>query len=120
VDAIAVVFIALGLLALRRVRPPVVRDAREAFQILDRTIERFVPELPAGFTWGEAMLRLKGSGVEADCPKMEHSLAEYEAFRYGGRAMPPGKGEEAVRLSTQIRRKIVGYRNKGKGTGGNR
>ena len=100
----------MGLLALRRARPPIIKDLRDAFQILDRTIERFVPDLPVGFTWGEAMERLKGSGIEADWPKMESSLAEYEAFRYGGRQVPSGRGEEAVRVSTQIRRGIVGRR----------
>ena len=115
-DAIAAVVLAMGLLALRKVRPPVVNDVRDAFQILNRTIERFVPDLPVGFTWGEALERLKGSGIEADWPRMESSLAEYEAFRYGGGGMPSGKGDEAVRVSTQIRRRIVGYRNKGKST----
>ncbi len=105
----------MGFLALRSVRPPIVRDMRDAFQVLDRTIVRFVSELPPGFTWGEALERLKGYGIEADWSKLESSLVAYEAFRYGGRDMPPGQGEEVVHLSTQIRRSIVGYRNKGEG-----
>lgn len=108
--------LALGLVALRSVRPPVVKDVRDAFQVLDRTIEKFVPDLPAGFTWGEAIERLKGYGVETDWPRMESTLAGYEAFRYGGKELPPGTGEEAMVLSTRIRRRIVGYRNKGKST----
>lgn len=106
-----------GFFLMRRLRPPVVRDVREAYQVLDRTIERFVPDLPPGFTWGDALERLKGYEIKVDWRRMESSLAEYEAFRYGGQDMPPGGGEEAVSLSTQIRRRIVGYRNKGKSTG---
>ena len=119
-DGAAAAALLVGLFALRSVRPPVIKDVGEAFQILDRTIERFVPDLPVGFTWGEALERLKGYGVEVDWPRMESTLAGYEAFRYGGREMPQGIGEEAVLLSTQIRRKIVGRWNKAKGAVGDR
>jgi len=113
-DGAAAVSLLVGLLALRTVRPPVVKDVSDAFQILNRTIERFVPDLPVGFTWGDAMERLRGYGVEVDWPRMESTLAGYEAFRYGGRDMPNGTGEEAIVLSTQIRRKLIGHRNKAK------
>jgi hypothetical protein len=116
-DAAMVASLAIGFLLVRRLKPPVVRDTGDAYLVLNRTIERFVPDLPAGFTWGDAVEHLKGYGMKVDWPKMESSLAEYEAFRYGGRAMPLGGGDEALRLSTQIRRSVVGYRNKGKGTG---
>ena len=119
-DGAAAVALLVGLLALRSVRPPVIKDVGEAFQILDRTIERFVPGLPIGFTWGEAMERLKGYGVEVDWPKMETTLAGYEAFRYGGREMPQGTGQEAILLSPQIRRKLIGRWSKAKGTFGDR
>ena len=109
-------FLAIAVAAMRRIRPPAVRDLWGAFQDLDRSIAKFVPDMPAGFTWGEAVERLKGAGVKVDWPKMESSLAEYEAFRYGGREMPKGGEDEVVRLSMKIRRRIVGYRNKGKST----
>ena len=108
IDGALFVSLALGIFALRSLRPPVVRDLSDAFQVLDRVIQRFVPDLPSGFTWGEAVEHLKGRGMKVDWPRMESSLAEYEAFRYGGRDMPPGTGDEIVRLSTQIRRRVVG------------
>jgi len=117
VDTALLGSLAFGWFLLMRLRPPVVRDVREAYQVLDRTIERFVPDMPPGFTWRDAFERLKTSGMNVDWPKMESSLAGYEAFRYGGRDMPPGGGEEAVSLSTQIRRRIVGHKAKGKSTG---
>lgn len=107
---------AAAMVALRRIRPPLVRDIQGAYQELDRSIARFVPDIPAGFTWDEAFERLKGAGVKVDWPKMESSLAAYEAFRYGGGEMPKGGEDEVVRLSMKIRRRIVGYRNKREGT----
>jgi hypothetical protein len=112
------IFALLGgaIFALRRIRPPVVWDVQGAYHDLERSITKFVPDMPPGFTWGEAVERLRGAGVDIDWPKMESSLADYEAFRYGGREMPKGGGGEVVRLSMKIRGKIVGYRNKREGT----
>ena len=104
----------LGFTALRRARPPAMSNPLEAFQVLDRSIEKFVPNLPVGFTWGEAVDRLKQSGVKLDWRRFETSLDEYEAFRYGGHLMPNGVEPEVVRLATTLRRKVVGYHNKGK------
>jgi hypothetical protein len=109
-------FLVVGIFAMRKLRPPIVQDVPAAFQVLDRSIQRFVPDMPPGYTWGEAVERLKGSGVKIDWGKMESSLAEYEAFRYGGRTMPKDGEDEVVRLSMKIRGRIVGYRGKGKGT----
>jgi len=83
---------------------------------LDRSIVKFVPNLPVGFTWGEAVERLKQSGVRLDWGRFETSLNDYEAFRYGGHQMSAGVEPEVVRLTTTLRRNVVGYRNKGKGT----
>jgi len=104
----------LGFMALRRAHPPAMANPLEAFQVLDKSIEKFVPNLPVGFTWGEAVDRLKQSGVKLDWRTFETSLDEYEAFRYGGHQMPTGVEPEVVRLATTLRRNVVGYRNKGK------
>jgi len=52
------VFALLGgaVFALRMIRPPAVRDVQEAFQDLDRSITRFVPDMPPGFTWGRQLI----------------------------------------------------------------
>jgi len=114
------VFALLGVvvIALRRIQPPAVKDVQGTFQDLDRSIEKFVPDMPQGFTWWEAMERLKGAGMDVNWPKIESSLTEYEAFRYGGREMPRGGEGEVVRLSMKIRRKSGGYRNKRQSTRG--
>ena len=105
-----------AIFALRRIRPPVVQDIQGAFQNLDVSIAKFVPDMPPGFTWGEAVERLKSAGVDVDWPKLETSLASYEAFRYGGGQMPKGGEDEVVRLSMKIRRRVVGYRHKREST----
>jgi hypothetical protein len=114
VDLVLAAASILGFTALRRARPPTVSNPLEAFKILDRSIQKFVPNFPVGFTWGEAVERLKHSGVKLDWGRFETSLDEYEAFRYGGHQMPNGVEPEVVRLATTLRRNIVGYRNKGK------
>jgi hypothetical protein len=117
VDLVIGAFLAVGVVCLKRVRPPAIHDIQGAFQVLDRSIERFVPDMPPGFTWTEAVQRLKESGVKADWARIESSLAAYEAFRYGGRMLSTGGEDEVVRLSMRLRRSIVGNRAKGKGTG---
>jgi hypothetical protein len=119
IDCALLVSLVVGVYALKRSRPPVVDNAQAAFQVLDRSIEKFVPGLASGFTWGEAVEWLKGSGVKVDWGRMETSLAEYEAFRYGGRAMPKEVENEVIRLAMVIRRKILGYRNQGKSPSSN-
>lgn len=106
------VLLGAGLVALRRIRPPVFQDVQGAFQDLDMSITKFVPDMPPGFSWREAMDRLKGTGMKVDWSRMESSLAEYEAFRYGGSEMPKGGKEEVAKVSMEIRRRIIGYRNK--------
>lgn len=115
VDLVLAASSVLGFTALRKARPPSVSNPQEAFQVLDRSIEKFVPNLPVGFTWGEAVERLKQSGVKLDWRRFETSLNEYEAFRYGDHKMSRGVEPEVVRLATTLRRNVGGYRNKGKG-----
>lgn len=102
----------VGLVTLRRIRPPIFHDVQGAFHDLDTSITKFMPDIPPGFSWREAMEQLKGAGMKADWSRMESSLAEYEAFRYGESEMPEGGKEDVAKLSMEIRRRIVGYRNK--------
>src|SRR6202161_4719210 len=58
----------------------------EAFNGLELALKSAVPDLPAGFTWEEALTRLKSSGVKTEA--MEDALKSYEAYRYGGAPLP--------------------------------
>lgn len=103
-----------GYLLLRRLRPAGVLDMRGAFQVLDRSITKYVPELSAGFTWREAFKRLEEDGVKVDWNQMRKRLDEYEAYRYGGREAPRGGQADVVKLAQKLRGSVVG-RTKTKG-----
>ena len=62
----------------------------EAFHALEKAIRESVPDLPAGFTWGEALNRLRTSG-KLDLGDVENALRVYEAHRYGG--LPLGSAD---------------------------
>ena len=112
-DLALLALLALGFVSVRRLRPPSVRDVPAAFEALERSIGRFVPGLPPGYTWEEAVEALKRSGVKIDWARIESSLADYEAFRYGGRSPPSAGKDYVVQLSMKIRRRVVGFRDKG-------
>lgn len=108
VDMALVVAGAAGYLLMRRIRPLGSLDVKSAFGVLDRSISKYVPGVGQGFTWTEAFERLKESGVEADWEKMGARLAEYEAYRYGGREEPKQGQGDVVSLAAKLRRTIVG------------
>ena len=105
-----------GYLLSRRLGPGVVPDARAAFELLDRSIKRYAPELPQGYTWTEAFEHLRERGVKTDWKKMGEKLSEYEAFRYGSRAPLSRDGTDVAALAMQLRRNPIGRRTKGEDT----
>lgn len=108
----------LGYILMRGMRPAATLDVRAAFELLDRSIGRYVPELSQGYSWGEAFERLRDSGIRADWDGMGRKLAEYEAFRYGGMKAPVGGQDEVLSLAMKLRRSVVGKGPKGKSAGG--
>jgi hypothetical protein len=70
----------------RRRRRVAATNLVEAFNGLELALKNAVPDLPAGFTWEEAVDRLKASGVWT--VEMEDALKGYEAYRYGGAPLP--------------------------------
>ncbi len=104
----------VGYGMMRRTRPPGSLDSREVYEVLDRAIQKYVPDLSAGYTWKEAFERLKESGVKADWDVMKKRLAEYEAFRYGGREEPKEGQRDVISLATKLRSGVVGKGTKAK------
>jgi hypothetical protein len=113
-DAAVLAVAGAGYLLMARIRPASAKDMKSAFDLLDRSIGRYAPGLPAGYTWGEAVQQLKGSGVKADWEKVQRSLRSYEAYRYGGKEMPSEGKEEVVSLASKLRRTLGGNGTKGK------
>lgn len=97
---------------LGRGKPPEPSNLREAFASLEAAIRRAVPDLPSGFTWEEAVARLRSLGV--DTGGMEGALMSYEAYRYGGEKLPEADYRDVVRVA-----KALGWRGAGKRRGVN-
>lgn len=72
----------------------------EAFRALELALKRALPDLPAGFTWEEAVARLKSSGVRTE--GMEDALKGYEEWRYGGLPLPDVDYQEVVRVANAL------------------
>lgn len=72
----------------------------EAFKGLELALEEGVPDLPSGFTWEEAVERLRSSGVRTE--PMEGALRSYEAYRYGGAPLPDVDYREVVNVANMI------------------
>jgi hypothetical protein len=94
-------FVPLVLAVFRRRRHRVkASNLADAFGGLELALKQAVPDLPAGFTWEEAVARLKSSGVKTE--GMEQALKGYEEFRYGGSPLPNLDFREVVKVANRI------------------
>jgi hypothetical protein len=104
-------YIPLVLSAVRRRRRKVsASNLADAFDGLELALKEAVPDLPAGFTWEEAVARLRSSGVQT--AGMEDALRRYEEYRYGGLPLPDLDFREVVKLANMLGG-ITGPRNGG-------
>lgn len=94
---------ATGVVLSRRLRPEKVVDLRAAFGMLDSSIQKYLPGLSNGYTWGEAFQVLKSKKLVANWTSMEQTLSEYEGHRYGGRPAPTRGQDEIVSLALKLR-----------------
>jgi hypothetical protein len=96
-----VLYAYLGFAALRlRRRRFSPSNLSEAFGGLEAALKQSVPDLPAGFTWEEAVSRLRSYGVKTDA--MEGALRGYEAYRYGGAPLPDLDYREVVDVTMML------------------
>ena len=84
----------------RRRQRVVASNLAEAFRDLEAALKAAVPDLPAGFTWEEAMARLKDR--EVDSRAIEDALQKYEEYRYGGLPLPDSDYKEVVRVANML------------------
>jgi hypothetical protein len=96
IDVLLLGGVGVGVLVTRRLSAVQAGDVGSAFALLDRSIQSHYPGLPAGFTWGEAFVWLKGKGVQADWKKLQSCLSEYEAHRYGDKPLVGGGCEKDI------------------------
>ena len=83
-NAVIYFFLILGLTRIRRRNIRDVRNIEDAFALLEDCLSTSFPDLPEGFTWKEAIYRLKKLEMKADWQDVENALRKYEAYRYGG------------------------------------
>ena len=94
-------YVPLVLMALRRRRHKVnAANLADAFNGLEMALKEAVPDLPAGFTWEEAIARLQSSGVQTE--GMGAALRSYEEYRYGGSPLPDLDFREVVKLANML------------------
>lgn len=96
-----VLYIPLFWTALgRRRRRVKASNLADAFSGLELALKDAVPDLPAGFTWEQAVVRLRSSGVQTQ--GMEDALRGYEEYRYGGVPMPDVDFHEVVKVANML------------------
>jgi len=96
-----VLYVPLILAALGRRRHKInASNLADAFSGLELALKEAVPDLPAGFTWEEAVARLKSSGVQTK--GMEDALKGYEEYRYGGTPLPDVDFREVVKVANML------------------
>jgi len=94
-------YVPLVFAAVRRRRQKVnASNLADAFTGLELALKEAVPDLPAGFTWEEAVARLRSSGVQTK--GMEDALKGYEEYRYGGLPLPDLDFREVVKLANML------------------
>lgn len=96
----AVLFAPLVLAALRSRTRTKASNLADAFSRLDTALRRASPDLPAGFTWEEAVARLRASGVRTE--GMEPALKGYQDYRYGGLPLPNLDYAEVLKVADRI------------------
>jgi hypothetical protein len=77
-----------------RARRVSAENLAEAFKGLEVALKQAVPDLPEGFTWGDAVARLRSAGIQTN--GMEDALKGYEEYRYGGTPLPNVDFHEVV------------------------
>jgi len=97
-----VLYLPLVFAALRRRRTARVSASNlaDAFNALELALKQALPDLPAGFTWEEAVARLGSSGVRTE--GMEGALRGYEEYRYGGLPLPDLDFGEVVKVADTL------------------
>ncbi len=96
--------IVAGYIMSRRIRIFRVTNLREAFEFLEKRLRRAFPDLREGFTWNEAMAKIKPIHGNVDWIVVERVLQKYEAYRYGG--VDPGnvRIDSIVKLAMMLPR----------------
>ncbi len=95
-----------GYMTIRKQPALRITSLREAFEFLERRLKRAFPDLRDGFTWNEAITRMKPLYGNVDWVEVGGVFQKYEAYRYGG--VEPGdvQIEPIVKLAMKLPRGV--------------
>lgn len=102
-DSAILVSLVGGVIASRRISLPKVVDPDVAFGLLESSVKRACPDLKDGFTWREALARVRGIDGSIDWLAVTMTLTQYEAYKYGKAVKPSGSFSDIVKLASRIR-----------------
>ncbi len=77
-------------------------SSAQSFALLEWSLKRAFPDLPAGYTWREAMKRIESLSLEVDLTEVGKALRQYEGWRYGETVEPKDVNSEVVRLAKAL------------------
>jgi hypothetical protein len=90
--------LAAAVVQWNRQRTPRPTDARGAFRLLEVGLKRAFPDLPQGFTLREGLSRARHAGLDLSWDEIDRTVADYEAYRFGGEGAPSLPQPELMRL----------------------
>jgi len=106
-DILVYLSLILGVFEMRRrAAKPRVEDPLLAFALLEKSLQKAFPHLPAGFTLREALSFAERLRLKVDWGRVQLALERYEAFRYGGATLPEQVHEEVLRLAAILPRGV--------------
>ena len=106
-DILVYLSLILGVFEMRRREAKQrVEDPLLAFALLEKSLQKAFPDLPAGFTLREALSFAERLRLKVDWGRVQLALERYEAFRYGGATLPEQVQEEVLRLAAILPRGV--------------
>ena len=106
-DILVYLSLILGVFEMRRREAKQrVEDPLLAFALLEKSLQKAFPDLPAGFTLREALSFAERLRLKVDWGRVQLALERYEAFRYGGATLPEQVHEEVLRLAAILPRGV--------------
>ena len=106
-DILVYLSLIIGVLKARRgAATPGVEDPVLAFALLEKSLQKAFPDLPAGFTLREALSLAERLRLKVDWGRVQLALERYEAFKYGGATLPEKVQDEVLRLAAILPRGV--------------
>ncbi|MGI0079554.1 MAG: hypothetical protein ACRECH_08015 [Nitrososphaerales archaeon] len=94
----------VGYVARRQQRILHITNLREAFNFLEKRLKRAFPDLREGFTWNEAITKVRPLYSKADWVELDGVLRKYQAYRYAGEDPGDVRIDSIVKLAMALPR----------------